>query len=265
MEQVVIGITGSNGVLGKLITLNLVFKQAKFTCFDGDIRDANAIKVWLSKNEVTHIVHLASKVAINEVNDEKELAYDVNVGGTIQLMKAIKELSKPVFLFYASSSHVYQSKESKITEEDELNPLNTYGMTKYLSEKILLDLTSDHHLTLCIGRIFSFFHSSQKPPFLFPTIKQRLEKEDLAKPFYLYGANSTRDFLNAEEVADYIVKLTLGNAKGLFNIGSGKGIKISDFVQSISSEDLKIHSYENDTPNYLVADASKLKIFLNEK
>jgi len=79
-------------------------------------------------------------------------------------------------------------------------------------------------------------------------------------PFKLYGAESIRDFLNAEDVIDIIIKLMEKKAKGIYNIGSGKGIKIRDFVQSLTSNKLDIK--EMGDSDYLVADISKLNKLL---
>ena len=58
----------------------------------------------------------------------------------------------------------------------------------------------------CIARIFSFYDKNQKPPFLYANIKQRIEEEDLTKPFFISGGNSKRDFLTAKQVSKIIFK-----------------------------------------------------------
>lgn len=264
MDELKIGITGSKGVIGKLITNEIRKRGLHCSAFQGDIRDHQSVHSWLNNDKITHVIHLASKVAINEVNENKIEAFDVNVGGTIQLIKAINNLEKRIYLFFASSSHVYKSKATKIKESDKLKPHNLYGLTKSIAEKILMN-NSNNNIVLCIGRIFSFYHDSQKPPFLYPSIKERLIKEDLEKPFELYGADSKRDFLNAEDVAKIILDLVLKNYEGIINIGSGKSITISEFVQSISKVKLNIVKYKNDQANFLVADIRKLKKVIDGK
>lgn len=254
-----IGITGARGVIGKLIIAQLKSKKIEFFPYEKDIRDSNSLTFWLENNKIDIIIHLASKVAVNEVNNNRIEAYDVNINGTINLLKAIENYNNNVFLFYASSSHVYKSKLTPIKETDELSPINTYGLTKKISEDILIDYKENSNLNLCIGRIFSFYHESQKPPFLYPTIKKRLEVEDLTKPFNLYGATSERDFLNAEKVSEIIIELCLNKIEGIYNIGSGKGTKIIDFVKSIAPENINIVYDKNEIPNKLVANINKLK------
>ena len=172
------------------------------------------------------------------------------------LIDVINSSNQSPWLFYASTSHVYASKNSPISENDIISPVSEYGETKYEAEKMV----SEYYNNFCIGRIFSFYHDSQKKPFLYPNIKKRLKNEDLSKPFELYGAQSVRDFLNAENVADIIIELMNKRAKGIYNVASGEGIEIKDFVQNLTDKKLDIK--ELGTNDYLVADISKLEKIL---
>lgn len=259
-----IGITGATGVLGKILCEKLKSQNILFSTFNSDIRDYIALDEWIVNSSITYIIHLASKVAVKEVEENIDTAYDVNVSGTINVIKAIKKSSKPIGLFYASSSHVYKSSSTLINETDVLEPINSYGLTKYLSELLLLDFKNKKPQTnICIGRIFSFYHFSQKPPFLYANLMERFKKEDLNKPFKLYGANSTRDFLNAEEVCDIILQLVRIKYDGVINIASGKSLKIIDFVKSIAPRELNFELIENENITHLNADVSLLKKIIN--
>ena len=259
------GVTGATGVLGKILCSKLLEKNIQYSEYKGDIRDEKELFNWIKKSNITYIVHLASKVAVSDVNENIAEAYDVNISGTINLIKCISKYDKPVGFFYASTSHVYKSSLNKINEENEIKPINSYGLTKRISEEILLDFQDKcSNFSLCIGRIFSFYHESQKPPFLYPNLQNRFRTEDLTKPFKLFGAQSTRDFLKAEEVCDIIIKLMVKKYKGIVNIASGKPIKIIDFVASIAPVALNFEYDINEQETHLNADISLLKNILNE-
>lgn len=260
-----IGITGASGVLGRIICDKLKTAAVGFSAFGGDIRNAGQVADWVKSNELTHIIHLASKVAVSDVENNIDQAYDVNISGTINLIKAIREYDRPIGFFYASSSHVYQSSAENLKESDTIKPINSYGLTKWMSEMVLNDFSEKFpKMTLCIGRIFSFYHHSQKPPFLYPNLMKRFAEEDLSKPFRLFGANSTRDFLNAEAVCDIILKLVSINYQGTVNIASGKSIRIIDFVQQNAPQKLTFTYDEKEQANHLNADISLLKKILKE-
>lgn len=258
-----IGITGTTGVLGKIVCEKLKNQKIRYSSFKADIRDYNGLNDWVCKNKITYIIHLASKVAVKEVEENIDTAYDVNVSGTINIIKVLKNNHKTIDLFYASSSHVYKSSPNPIKETDSLEPINSYGLTKYISELLLLDFKKKNlDINIGIGRIFSFYHFSQKPPFLYPNLMERFKNEDLNKPFKLYGANSTRDFLNAEEVCDIIIQLVKRKYDGVVNIASGKSSKIIDFVKSIAPTELDFELIDNENITHLNADVSLLKKIL---
>ena len=134
-----IGITGFKGVLGSIICEKLKKRNENFSVFEGDIRDSDLLFHWMNSNNIDSIIHLASKVAVTDVQNNLDEAYDVNVNGTISLIKSIKKLNRSIYLFYASSSHVYASNENLIKETDTTLPQNSYGLTKYISELLLQD------------------------------------------------------------------------------------------------------------------------------
>lgn len=252
-----IGITGGRGVLGSILQKKLKQEDISFSCFEGDVCSKKDIFSWLEGKKFTSIIHLAAIVSTKEVDKDLKKATEVNVGGTKNLVDALLTFDNPPWFFYASTSHVYKSKDSPIKEEDTKEPISEYGLTKYLAEKEI----TENYKNYCVGRIFSFYHETQRKPFLYPTIKERLANEDLTKPFELYGSESERDFLEAEKVVDLIISLMKKKTTGVYNLASGTPTKIKDFVQYMTNHPLKI--VDKGKRDYLVADISKLNKVLN--
>ncbi len=71
------------------------------------------------------------------------------------------------------------------------------------------------------------------------------------------GANNIRDFSNAEKIVKIILKVFEKKLTGIYNIGSGKGISIKDFINKKIDEKKIIIDYKK--PNTLIADIRKLK------
>lgn len=256
-----LGITGGSGVIGQILCKKLEEKNISYSIFKGDIRDKKDIKKWIKNNDWDGIIHLAAIVPTKQVDEKPLEAYAVNTLGTLNLLLELqrewKEENK--WFFYASTSHVYESSDKPVAETAKLSPISLYGKTKLMAEEIVRDADKikNFPINVCIGRIFSFYHKTQKPPFLYPSIIERLQKEDLKKEFFVYGADSVRDFLNAEEVVDIIISLAQKQSIGIFNIASGIPTKIRDFVQSQTKIPLNIKT--DGKTNYLVADTAKLK------
>lgn len=261
-----IGITGGKGVLGKIVQEKLKNSNVEFSIFLDDITHYEKVDKWICENKISFIIHLASKVAVKDVDENLANAFDVNVNGTINLIKSISKNNLQIGFFYASSSHVYKSSEFPLIENDIIEPINSYGLTKYISEQLLLDFSKNYSkITLCIGRIFSFYHHSQNPPFIYPNLINRFKNENLNQSFRIFGALSTRDFLNAEEVCDIIIKLVNLKHSGVVNIASGNATKIIDFVQNIAPQKLNFEFDLNEKQTHLNADITLLKNILKNE
>ena len=111
----IVGITGSYGILGSILTKLLY--QHTIIRFNGDIRKTKDITKWLISNHFDAIIHLAAIVAIDQVNKDKKKAKIINFYGTKKLIDCINASyrKKKIWFFYASTSHVYNfSKTSTI-------------------------------------------------------------------------------------------------------------------------------------------------------
>lgn len=252
-----VGLTGSTGVLGK-IAYDLL-KEGGYTisCFRGDIKNYVDVSDWLCRHSFKAILHFAALVPAAIVEKEPIRAMETNVVGTLNIVKAIKSSLNNPWFFYASSSHVYKSSPSRISESFPVSPISLYGLTKKMGEDVVLTTSSETKLKCCIGRIFSFWHKTQSREFLYPAMVERFKKEDLKNSFFVRGANNVRDLSKAEDIVAKIILLMQKEAEGIFNIGSGEGITIREFVEKIAPVKLRIVTDEGCAADYLVADTLK--------
>ena len=260
-----IGITGGRGTLGKIAATQLTRNGYDIDLFTGDIRNTSDLDQWIKGSAMDALLHFAAIVPTQEVADQPDLAFAVNAEGTKKLLQTLCQHKKNIWFFYASSSHVYASKSIPIKETDAIEPMNMYGKTKLAGEQFLINGAQDFLGTICIGRIFSFYHDTQAQSFLYPAIKKRLDQHNPEDRFELYGAKNARDFLNAEEVIERIIKLMENSAEGVVNIGSGKARTIESFVKEVFNyPDLNIKNMSPEDESVLVADISKYKQLTHE-
>lgn len=225
-----IGITGGKGLLGRLFIKKLKQKKIRYSLFKGDILNQKNISKWLNLNQnIESIFHFAAVSSAIKAEKNKIKSYNINVKGTENLIKEIKKKDKKIWFFFPSSSHVYKYSKKPIKEDFVKKPINYYGKTKLLAEKKVTN-NKNSNFSFFVGRIFSMYHKNQKKPFLFPSIKDKIKSNSKDKLF-INSALSIRDFLNAEEVVEIIFKIYKKKLKGIYNIGSGKGITIKQFVR----------------------------------
>lgn len=122
----------------------------------GDIRDNEALDYAFSNFEIDAVIHFAGLKAVGESVEQPLTYYEVNVGGTINLLQAMDRYDVRTIVF-SSSATVYGTPEFlPYTEDHPLSPLNPYGRTKLMIEDILRDLhTSDPQWRIRILRYFN--------------------------------------------------------------------------------------------------------------
>jgi len=258
-----IGITGASGVLGRLVCKRLEGTGIPITAFAGDIRDVVAVRAWLEAQCPDRLIHLAARVAVDVVERAPLDAFAVNVGGTMNLATEAARLASPPWLFVASTSHVYRPSQQALRETDPLHPQNVYAQTKVIAETTAEFIARHAPLRLCVGRIFSFYHSTQHPPFLLPAITAQLRQHDAKQPFVVRNGLDVRDMSDAGDIADMVARIALERAVGTINIGSGKGTRVLDFVKELAGEQISLVARQEREPSSLVADTTRMREALN--
>lgn len=254
-----IGITGSGGVLGEAMRDALA--STDVVAFHSDICDAPAVERWVRESGATSILHFAAIVPTRKVEMDPIRAFDVNVGGTLRLCDGIRKSGRKIWLFLASTSHVYSPSNAPLTEESPTEPHSLYGFTKLEAERVAITWSKRYEIPLCIGRIFSFSSRTQSDDYVLPSLARRIREAGTNATLRIAGGNDSRDFSTASQVAKTIAFLMDRRATGVFNIASGKPARIVDVARSLAlglgRDDL---AFEAETENHqsLFADISKI-------
>ena len=239
-KNIKIGITGSTGVLGSILTKKLRQKKYNIRVFQSDICDFLKVRDWIKNHNFDAIFHLASLVPVKLCNDDPLKACSINIGGTNNILNSIKSLDKKPWLFYASTSHVYKLKKTPLSETDNISPRTFYGYTKLMGEILLENTHLSNNINYCIGRIFSFYSDAQSEEFLYSSIRKKLKKNLNKKNIFIFNANNVLDIQKAESVVKIIIKLFEKKAQSTFNIGTGKGVEIKSFVKKLAKKKITI-------------------------
>lgn len=261
-----IGMTGQSGVLGGILSQRLTAHNINIEAYHGDITDTMSLKDWFGKHRFDYFFHFAAIVPVSQVTDDPYRAYDVNVIGSYNICKHIIKTQENCWLFLASSSHVYKAlpaaEELTLQVGFAEEPDTFYGVTKLAAERITVPILDQYKVDYCIGRIFSFSGSTQKEPYLIPTLLRKTEETPENGLLEVINPDSVRDIVDAETVIDCILHLSQKRFKGIINIGSGKGMSIKDIayhVMKLLEKKIQICEVNKFQPNALVADVRILK------
>jgi len=241
----IIGITGSSGALGRVLskTIAAKFPSAELCPYSSDLRNKQDLQSWVQSRPFDLVIHAAAIVPIAQVKSNLAEAWDINVNSTLRLALSLRTLNPDARLLYVSTSHVYNYGSEPAEETDGGRCSSIYGMTKYAGE---LAVTASG-LDCLIVRVFSQFGIGQKPGFLFPSLLRRISDTPHGGTMCLNGALTVRDFVSIPEVAESICHLISQEpAFRTVNICTGRKMTVEQFVarvcRALDREDIAIES-----------------------
>ena len=263
-----VGLTGARGVLGGILKERLDRHGINTAAFPGDIKDSAALAHWFADRQFRYFFHFAALVPVTAVESDPLLAYQTNVVGTFNVCQRLLESQKNCWLFHSSSSHVYQptADGSLIAENAPTNPPTFYGATKLAAERVVETLMAKLKAPYCIGRVFSFTHSRQAPPYLVPSLLQKIAALGDGEVLEIENPSAVRDIQDAEQVIDAILHLTLRAAVGTVNIGTGAGRSVRDIAEALarnSGKNIAVQGNDRAPAGALIADTRRLKALLS--
>ncbi len=174
------------------------------------------------------VLHLASETVPSQFVDYGPLINSVEM--TLNLCRHLKSGR----VLFASSCLVYGSSLDIITEDHQLSPRGHYGMAKAMCESILLNATNIDGL---VARPFNHIGPGMRPDLALPSIVRRLRDANDGAIIEMAGLDSTRDFLDVEDIVGAYFKILTASDHSfrVFNVCSGSGTSIGKIVYTIAS------------------------------
>jgi len=191
----VVLVTGGAGLLGEELIKRLVMKGHsvrafdlptvdfwriegldKVTIFKGDVTDSDDVKE--AVKGVDAVFHLAA-IMPPTCEKNRELTMRVNVGGTENLLRAVKDEVPETSFIFPSSVAVYgntASEEPPISENHALSPLDYYSESKMIGEDLIQDAGVTHTILRISGIVGAEFF--ELPDVLQYKADQRIEFVD---------------------------------------------------------------------------------------
>ena len=210
---------------------------------EGDIRKINDVHNSIKNKEI--VIHLAAKISVEESIKNPKETFDVNVGGTRNVINAC-EKSNIKKLIVASSAAVYGENVSniKLKETSKTNPISPYGESKLLMEnEIKKTQIKNKKLNCIILRFFNIFGKGQSTEYA-GVITKFIEKISTDETIEIFGDGlQQRDFISIYDVIESIDNAINNGKSGTYNIGRGETITIKELAKimvAYSKKNIKI-------------------------
>ena len=218
---------------------------------EGDILDRASLSAALARTKPDAVAHFAAFAYVAESMTSPEIYYRNNVLGTMNLLDAMVETDIRQMVF-SSSCATYGIRDDLITEETPQKPINPYGESKLICEKMIRDYGSAHGLRSVILR---YFNAAGCDPD--GDTGERHDPEPHVIPLAIRGAmdgtftfnilghdydtpdgTCVRDYVHVSDLADahwraldYLAK---GGESDVFNLGTGHGHSVLELADAVS-------------------------------
>ena len=224
-------VTGSNGQLGKTLQKRCLGKNDFDWIFlpkkKLDIIKIDEIKAAFKMYNPKFCINCAAFTDVLKSEKQPAVAYKINVEGVKNLTQVCND-NKAVMI-HVSTDYVFDGTKKRLyVENDKANPLNTYGMTKYLSEKHVVENANFGYIIRT-----SWLYSKNFGRNFYRNILSEVSIGNEIKVVKdQYGTPT-----NTEKVADFIMKLLVSlPEKGIYHCAGEEVMSWYDFANKIVKE-----------------------------
>lgn len=227
-------VIGAGGFVGKAL-LNLPEKYLSASDativhpdFDLDITDSASVLQYLTHHQSDALIHLAAQTFVPESFAQPEETFRVNFLGTLNVLKALKQIGFRGKFLYAGSAEVYGTvnpSQLPISETQPLKPRNPYAVSKVAAEALCFQWSQTEALDIVMTRPFNHIGPGQNERFAVSDFARQIVeiKQGRRPPLIMVGdVDVTRDFTDVVDVVRaYLLLLSKGVRGEVYNVCSG--------------------------------------------
>lgn len=218
----------------KLLNTEGFEKHQQVLLLDRNLDDLSSLELQkILPQKVDVIIHLAAKAGVRP-SISNPLAYQrTNILGTQMLLDFAKESGVKQFVFASSSSVYGVNKNLPWKEDEQLQPISPYAMTKLASEMAGHVFSSLYGIRFIALRFFTVYGPSQRPDLaIHKFVKSILRNQ----PITMYGDGSTsRDYTYVADIVKGVLSAINYNQSvfEIINLGNSYAVSLSELITSI--------------------------------
>lgn len=216
-----------------------------------DLTDRDAIERAFSDHRIDAVMHFAAFASVGESVQDPASYYTNNVVGCVNLLTAMRKAGVDKIVFSSTAAVYGDPREIPITEDHPREPINPYGMTKYVMERAMEDFSAAYGLGFVSLR---YFNAAGADPD--GELGERHDPETHLIPAILLAAGGRRDEVvifgddyatpDGTCVRDYVHvtdliaahlgaldRLFSGGGNGYYNLGSQRGHSVREVIETV--------------------------------
>ncbi|MFC1785301.1 UDP-glucose 4-epimerase GalE [Candidatus Neomarinimicrobiota bacterium] len=251
----------------------------------GDLNNIEKLRLLFTKYNITAVIHFAAFSYVGESVKNPEKYYINNVSNTLNLLLVMKDFNCKYFIFSSTCAIYGNPRYLPIDENHPQNPINPYGLSKYMVEKILCDYSKAYDIKYVALRYFNAAGADKDceigenhipethliPLLLDAVIGKRPNIKVYGSDYDTKDGTAIRDYIHVADLAEahtlalnYILN---GGICDAFNLSNGNGysvIEVIESVKEITNKNFKVtftNRREGD-PAVLIGDSRKARNIL---
>jgi UDP-glucose 4-epimerase len=293
-------VTGGAGYIGAHVVKLLISKGYKVSILDNlvnghietvpeevnfyqvDLADKEGVNAIFEKNNFDAVMHFAAFIEAGISMQEPGKFFTNNCSNGINLLEAMTTQDVGKLIFSSTAALYGDPIQTPIKEDHPLQPVNHYGTTKLIFEKVLKMYMKTYDLKYIALRYFNAAGADQGSEIgedhdpethLIPLVLQTaLGKRDEIKIFGTdydtEDGTCVRDYIHVSDLADAhllaLENLLEGGESDQFNLGNGKGFSVREVIEAakkVTEKDIKVveDARREGDPAILIADSTKIK------
>lgn len=228
--------------------MKLVDKKAKF--YHGNVQDSNMMDKIFTENKIDAVMHFAGYIKVPESVVEPNKYYMNNTYTVMCLLESMRKNNIKNIVFSSTAAVYGDVKEPEpVDENHSKDPINPYGMSKLMSERIIMDCAEAYGLNYSIFRYFNVGGAHEKHdigqmgegitaliPLILKAAKGTIPKLSIyGNDFDTKDGTGVRDYIHVVDlVRAHILSLKKldENVSGIYNLGNGSGFTVLEMLNA---------------------------------
>jgi UDP-arabinose 4-epimerase len=252
---------------------------------EGDVRDAERLTAAMRKVRPSAVAHFAALAYVGESVGDPGLYYDVNTRGSLNILQAMADCGVPAIVFSSTCATYGVPERLPIDEGTHQSPINPYGASKLMVERMLADFGHAHGLRSVVLRYFNAAGADPEGELgerhdpethLIPLAIAAARPGDTSLTVYgndfpTPDGTCIRDYIHVADLAEAHVlalkHLLDDGPSDVFNLGTESGTSVSEVIAAVEAISGAQVRYANGPrregdPPVLVASAAKARAAL---